>query len=433
MKKLSIFQIVILCVFGALAVSGVLIFALAVGGNKDTSVGPVTIWGTLDANAFTTAIRNAADADPRLEQVTYVQKDPATYESDLTNALANGGGPDLFILRHDYILRDAGKVAPISKSALSSTQFQDAFIDAANPFNTSVGALGLPLFVDPLILYWNRDTLSSGGFAKPPSYWEELPPMAQVLTKRSDSGGILKSAIALGEYANVTNAKDILSVLILQAGGMITAQDNTGHLVPALSRNEGATAPATESAVRFYTQFADPSNNVNYTWNRSLPDARTAFAAGDTALYIGYASEVPQIARMNPNLNFALAPLPQIRGGVRTIDTARVYAVSVSRIGKNQTGATVIASILASAPIVKNIGAALGIPSALRDVLSQSADGNQELFNKEAIIARSWIDPDPERTSAIFRAMIERVTSGAMRLSEAIGRADQEMAQIIGQ
>lgn len=429
MKKLSIFQVIVLGVFGALAVSGVLIFALTSVGNQESAVGEVTIWGTLDEGAFSSAIQKAANADPRLRQVKYIEKDAATYESELTNALANGVGPDLFLLRQDYTLHNAGKVVPIPTASLPHSQFQNMFIDAANSFYTSIGALGFPLLVDPLILYWNRDLLSSAGFAKPPVYWEELPNMAQKLTKRSDTGGILKSAISFGEYANVMNAKVILGTLILQAGGTITAQDKTGRLIPALGSGGGALA--TESALRFYTQFADPSNNANYTWNRSLPDSRQAFSAGDVALYIGHVSEIPLLLSMNPNLNFAIAPLPQIRKVGREVNTARVYALAVSRTGKNQNGAMVVASLLASLPTARDIGIALGMPSALRDVLGEPAEGSWGLFNKEAIIARSWLDPDPEKTAAIFRAMIERVTSGAMGLPDAIGRADQEMAQII--
>ena len=55
------------------------------------------------------------------------------------------------------------------------------------------------------------------------------------------------------------------------------------------------------------------------------------------------------------------------------------------------------------------------------------------LFESQAIIARSWIDPNPEKTDDIFRAMIEAVTSGVARYGEAISKADQQMAQLIGQ
>jgi len=83
------------------------------------------------------------------------------------------------------------------------------------------------------------------------------------------------------------------------------------------------------------------------------------------------------------------------------------------------------------------------IPSARRDVLAAAVtyDPNEDwykfkteddLYAKQAIVARSWKDPDPERTSDVFRGMIENVTTGVMRLSDAVSRGQQELGNIIG-
>ncbi|OGG53809.1 hypothetical protein A3H16_03475 [Candidatus Kaiserbacteria bacterium RIFCSPLOWO2_12_FULL_53_8] len=430
MKKLSLFQIVLLCIFGALAVAGVLIFAFAVGGGTTNTVGAIKIWGTMEAQAFGDIVRELADDNPQLSQVTYEQKDPTTYESELTNALASGGGPDLFLLRQDYALKNAGKVAIIPFSALSQSQFQDTFIEASAPFLAENGVIGVPLFADPLILYWNKDMLASGGFAQPPKYWDELFNIAQKISTRNDSGTITRSAIALGEYRNINNAKDILATLILQAGGSITAYDEGGNLRPALVSRAETSAQAGVSALRFYTEFADPSKD-DYSWNRSLPEAQKAFASGDLALYVGYASEKSQIAHANPNLNFAIAPIPQVRAAQNALDTARVYALSASRAGKNPGGAITVAFLLVSSDNAKALSQALGMPSARRDVVSQPATGDDNLLNKQVILAHSWFDPDPEATAGFFRAMIENTTSGSLQVSEAIQRADQEMTNIL--
>ena len=431
MKKLSMFQITLLVVFGALAVSGVLIFAIAIGGGETNTVGAVKIWGTLDQGAFSTVIRQATERDGQLSQVTYEQKDPTTYESELTNALASGTGPDLFLIRQDYALKDAGKVALIPFSALSQTQFENAFIEAANPFLKENGVVGVPLFADPLVLYWNKDMLAAGGFSQPPKYWDELFNMAQKITTKDETGSIRKSAVAFGEYQNVANAKDVVATLILQSGSTITSHDSGGSLVPALAPRAGGAAQGSVSALRFYAEFADPSKNI-YSWNRSLPEAQKAFAAGDVALYVGYASEALLIARTNPNLNFAPAPLPQIRTGGKTLTTARVYALGASRAGKNPTAAITAAFLLASSENAKALSSALGIPSARRDIVGQPTQGQEDLFNKQALLAHSWLDPDPEKTATLFRVMIENTTSGTLQVSEAIQRADQQMAQILG-
>jgi ABC-type glycerol-3-phosphate transport system substrate-binding protein len=320
----------------------------------------------------------------------------------------------------------------IPESALSKAQLQTTFVDSALPFNTPTdGTIAVPLLADPLVLYWNKDMLASAGYAQPPKYWDELFNMAAAITKKSDDGTIQKSAIALGEFQNIQNAKDIVAALILQAGGSITVYDSADHLVPAILPRSGEQGQATVSALRFFTEFADPSKN-DYTWNRSLQNDRAAFAAGSLAMYVGYASEMPLLQRMNPNLNFAPAPLPQIRSAPNSLTFAHVYGLSTSRTSKNPTGAITAAFLLASQSNAAAISTALGIPSARRDVLSQKAGGFDDLFNKQAIISHAWTDPDPTKTANAFRAMIENTTSGAMLVDEAVQRADQQFQQIIG-
>ena len=431
--KLSVFQVILLASFGALAISGMLIFALFVGGGKGNTVGPITIWGTLEPNAFAIVLRQASENDPRLSQVTYVQKDPATYQQGLTEALASGQGPDLFLLKQDQTVRDTGKVITVPYSFLSEAQFRDTFVEAANPYLIPDGVLAIPLVVDPLVLYWNRDILAGAGFAKPPQYWEDLSTFAQVVTKKDESGGIVRSAISFGEYANVDHAKDIMSLLIHQAGGLITQQDNTGRLVPALMlRTAGSASQATESALRFYTEFADPSK-AHYSWNRSLPNSRAEFVAGDLALYLGYASEATSLSRANPNLNFGATSTPQSRATSRFTNAARIYALAVTRTSRNPSGAMTVAALMADTAFSRALSIALGIPSANRNVLAETFEGENVLAEGQALIARSWVDPDPQKTNAMFRGMIESVTTGSARITEAVGRANQELAQIIGQ
>jgi len=431
MKKLSMFQVGLLVFFGAMAIAGVLIFSFAIGGGTTNTVGPVTIWGTLNQTAFTTVIRQAADSNKELSQVTYVQKDPATYEADITQALANGTGPDLFILRQDEALKDAGEVAPIPFSALPAAQFESTFIEAANPFLAKNAVIAVPILADPLVLYWNKDMLASAGFSQPPQYWDELFSMSQKITTKDDSGSIIKATIAMGEYDNIANAKDILATLILQAGSPITAYTAAGQLAPGFAAGSTAAAQGSASALRFYTEFADPTKD-DYSWNRSLPEAQKDFAAGNLALYIGYASEEPIIAATNPNLNFAVAPLPQIRAAANTLDTAHVYALAASRTGPNPTAAITAAFLLAATANDTALSSAVGIPSARRDVVGAQAQGDFALFNKEAIIAHSWLDPDGAATAAIFQAMIEDTTSGTLLVTQAIQRADQQMGQLLG-
>lgn len=432
MKKMSVFQTVLLATFGAVAIAAVLIFAFAVGRGTSSTTGAVRIWGTLDASAFSAVIRQAAETNPNLAQVTYEQFEEETYYQRLTDALASGQGPDLFLFRQDRAFTDASKLIPIPYTSLTEAQFTATFVDGASPFLAQSGILAIPLLADPLVLYWNKDTLSAAGYARAPQYWDELYKLAADTTRRTESGAITKSTIAFGEFANVNNAKSILAMLIMQAGGSITARDTGGNLVSAVSPRTGETNQSTANALRFYTEFADPSK-THYTWNRALPESRRAFAAGDLALYIGHASEEPLIRRMNPNLNFAIAAVPQIRGASRSTVTGYVYGLAIPRTSQNPSGAAVVAFDVAGAALSRDLSIALGIPSVRRDVLSLPMEGNDALFGRQAIITRSWVDPEPTRTTQIFRDMIESTVSGASLVTEAVQRADQEMAAMLGQ
>ena len=432
-KGLSIFQIILLTVFGAIGVAGILVFALATAGGGGGGVSPVTVWGTFDQAIVKEVLRTAAEQDSRLSQVTYVQKSPATFEQDLANALASGKGPDIFILPADEALYDENKVYPIAYSSLSQSQFQGTFVDAADTYLSPSGILAIPMFVDPLVLYWNRDVLATAGIAQPPRYWDQVPGMVAQLVQKDNAGNLQKEAIALGTYQNIPGAKDILAMLIEQAGGQIVGLNSSGQYVTGLAQGGGASQGAL-TALQFYTEFANPSQN-DYTWNDAQPNAQQAFAAGNLGLYIGYASEQPRILAANPNLNFAVAPVPQVRSDANSIDAGGAYALAITRNDPNLSSALTVAYLLASAPVDQALSQALGLAPARRDVIAASTStvGSTQLFDQMALITHTWADPDPSQTDPIFQAMIEDTDSGALKPQDAIGRANQQLNNLLSQ
>lgn len=445
-KKTSVFQIVILSTFGALAVGGVLVFALLMSDTTTSSTGPVVIWGPFDERTFNQVIQDLSETDSTFKQVSYVRKDPASYEENLTQALAAGQGPDLFFIRQDYAMKDAPKTLPIPPASLSIAQFQTTFIDAANVFYGAAGAVALPLLADPLVLYWNRDLLSAAGYAQPPRFWEEVPTMARMITGCQSQGvthrqsaivgcesetlAIKKATIAFGAFDNVLAAKDILAMLIMQYGGAVTARGESGELVSGFTSFSGGPANVIEKAIGFYTGFSDPAQE-QYTWNASLSDSRSAFVAGNLALYIGYANELMLLSRANPNTNIAVAFMPQVQGSGKVLTGAHVYGLAIARTSKNSQGAYTVAITLGRADISKQVADALGLVSARRDVLAMAPNSADGIFAMAAIAARTWIDPDPQKTDAAFRAMIQSIISGSARPAEAIERADQEIKDAI--
>ncbi len=440
--KTSIFQIVLLAVFGAFAVAGVLVFALAVGTQEEeATIGRVVIWGTLDKTTFDIALDRISQADRSLSDVSYEQKEASTFDQELANAIAEKRGPDLYIISTDQALYNQQKIAITPYKNFSREDFEMAFVDAANPFLGEMGVIAIPFITDPLVLYSNRDLLVTGGYANPPKYWDEVSEMAQKLTVRDTSGSIRIATVALGTYRNIENAKDILSALISQASNRTAIVQDTivgfsadGRLRSILAQTFGQGQPPALEAIRLYTEFADPAR-AGYTWNGSFGSARQAFAQGQLAMYVGFASEEPLIRRMNPNLNYAVTALPQFRDSVRSITFGRTYGFAIPLTSTNTLGAGMAAELLASATSSTAIARQFAVASSLRDVVdnSPSTASADAFVNREALSSTNWIDPNPIETDAIFRDMIESAVSGAATLSDALSRADQKLQRLFGQ
>lgn len=440
MQKISTFQIVLLSVFGALAVAAVIIFSFVLSQGTSSAVGPVSIWGTFDQVSIQKAIDDLSLVHPDLQNARYTQKPADSYAAALTEAFASGTGPDLFFLSEDEAYAQKSRIRMISAESLTRSQFENSFIDGALPFIAPEGILALPLLADPLVLYWNKDILAANGESQPPQYWDQLFDFARKVTKRTDDGTVQTSAIAFGTYDNVDHAKEIMSLLIFQAGGSITVYDTNGRLFSGLLADNPASGglTAAPAAVRFFTGFAD-SSKPDYSWNRSLQNAEREFVAGRLALYIGLASEKELIRNANPNLNFAISSIPQIRGARTLANSGKVYGVAVAKNAQNPLGGFAVAALLAAADASQALANATGLTSARRDLVERArvqanptlsaSEGN--IIANATILMRTWTDPDPQKTNNIFRDMIEETTSGALLLNEAISRAEQQINNLI--
>lgn len=433
-EKRNPFQMIILGVFIFFIVAAVLAFASFSGGNDGREIGEVTLWGSFDDALIDGYLRTLTDENSEINNVVYRQIPQKDFQTELVEALANGNGPDLFILDQSNLLRHWNKVQSFSYETISERQYKDTYIEEGELFLSDGGIKALPLTVDPLVLYWNRDIFAEAGFSNPPKHWDELFLLAERITKRDKANNIERATIAFGEFDNVTHAKDILATLILQAGGSIVVRQENGELTAALSpKVEAKNIIPAQTAMRFYTEFADPVKSV-YTWNRSLPNSLDAFSQGKLALYVGYASEVATIQAKNEHINFDVAPLPQIEAGEqkRTLTFGRLYAFAVPKAAQNVFGGTEIALYLSGEEPSKLFAQTVGIPSARRDVLSKEPNDPVELiFRNAALISRGWLDPHSEDTDKVFRRMVGDVTSGSRRLSETVQRANDELGAII--
>ncbi len=426
------FQIVLVAVFIIAAIFGLLVFSGTIPLGEDDAPGgqgTVVLWGTFPAEIVNTHLSEFSDANPDVT-LTYVQKNSDTFDNDLLEALASGKGPDILFLPDELTFHYGNKILTIPYQNYPVASFKKNFAGAGEVFLTSGGILAFPLTIDPLVMYYNRSTLDSEGIVDPPSNWDDFVNMAPTLTKRDESNKIIKSATALGHFSNVSHAKDILATLFMQAGSKMVVESE-GRLISDLGLSVPLGAFSPETALQFYTDFADPGKSV-YSWNKSFPNSHDYFSTNNLAFYFGYASELKGLANKNPNQNFWVDEVPQIKGSNFKVTGARVTGLAVSAFSQNQNTAFLVASALSSGNFAVRISEALGVAPARRDLLKvKPDDAYTPTFYASALYSRSWLDPSPKDTDDIFRRMIDGVISGGMRPADAVADASAKMSILL--
>ncbi len=427
MKNLSVFKTVLMGSFALFALIGIFVFATYSGSSsKKETVGTVVIWGILPKATISPVLSIMTQSNQSLKEVSYVYKNPATFEDDLTTAIATGKSPDVVLISQEYLAGLSGEIIPIPYSAIPQRTFMNTFSDASSIYLQQNGVYGIPIAIDPLVLYYNKPMLSSAGIAEVSSVtWEALTGWAPRVVNVTNTQNVSRALIALGTYDNIHNAMGILSTLFLQAGVPIVSVNSEGQYVVSLNGGSGTASRHGEAVMRFYTQFADPTK-ISYTWNTTMPDSQQEFIRGNSALYLGYSSEIPFIKEANPNLVFDIAPVPQLSTAKFKTDYAHVYALAIPNGSRNSAGALKVASLFSKPKNEKLIAKATGLAPALRSLLATPPNNPiSAVVYPLAIMSRVWISPAPQITDKIFSRMVKDIVVGRTSITQALANAEK--------
>ncbi len=426
--KISLFQIIVIGAFVAAAGIGLFVFATYSGSSNNANTAPVVIWGTLPASAFTATIQQAGK-DSVLAVASYVQKQPETFESEYINAAASGNAPDLLVVSSDQLLGLWHTLTPISYDAVPERNFRDTFIDATDVLLGPEGLYGVPLALDPLVLYYNRPMLASANIAEAPRTWEEVAALVPKIASVDSRKEVVRAAVALGGYGNIVNAKEIIATLFMQAGVPLEESSQGGPNASFFTRTvTGGDVPA-EAALRYYLAFANPAQDT-YTWNGTLPSSRASFLGGTLALYLGFGSEYASLRQGNPNLSFDIARMPQPGTATLRSTYGKVYAFVLPKASKNPAGALTVALAFTPNETMKAFADNVGtLAPVRRDLLSaNTSDPIASVVYKDALVARGWLSPNASATDTIFGAMISNVISGRTRIIESLTTAERAIS-----
>lgn len=395
-------------------------------GNLTTPAsGAITVWGLWQESSHMSAVLKAFE-DQTGVRVTYKKAaSVAGYERDLIEALAEGRGPDVFVIHHTWVDDKREILSPAPAAIVDQRAVREEFVDVVEADVVRDGFVyALPTSVDTLAMYYNKDLFNSAGIAQPPRTWTDFQRTIERLTTVNRLGVIQQSGAALGTAANINRAPDIMQLLMLQSGLKI--------IDPAAQNRSDVANETGERAATFYTDFANRAKQT-YTWNLQQDYSIDAFSEGDTAVMFNYSYHVPTIRAKNPRLNFGIAPMPQIAGSSTSSekDFAAYWPFAVSKSSPNTNAAWTFVRYLTTKEPAATLNQAQQVPPARRDSITDiERDPILGVFAEQALTAVTWPRVDIAATDAIFNAMIDDVVTGQTTTAESLRRAKDQLEKL---
>lgn len=415
-------------IFGVI---GFLVLALVVGvigiGRSTSRPQPATLefWGTEeDDTAWSDALALFRKTYPHIT-INYRHFDEAVYEDTLINRLAEGKGPDVFMLKNSWIVRHRDKIAVLPQDIfkVSIRDLEQTFADGPREelIDSEQRIFGFPLFVETPALFYNKDIFNAAGIAELPHTWDDVERIAQKLTVKTSVGDIVKSGLALGTWRTIDHAFEIVSSMMLHYGDLIVTKDLKN---PDLG-------PRAIEAVKRYVSFADPRQS-SYSWNDRMSASLDAFAQEKTAMAIGFPADIARLKTRNPNIDFGIIPFPQSKNARAPAVYARYFFPAISKLSKNQIPAWQFALFLSSREGARAYFTRTPRPPARRDLIAAGPPTPElDAFWRQALIAKGWPVPHERAAQNLFEQTITSIVSKESRPEEALQRMREQMRLLL--
>ncbi|MEK7589500.1 MAG: sugar ABC transporter substrate-binding protein [Patescibacteria group bacterium] len=405
------------------------------GGNSTERI-TLEFWGVYDAtDTYNNVIRNFESQHSNVK-IIYRQFSFNDYERKLVDSLAAGSGPDITMIHNSWLPKHGDKLIPMpedklpgyNKALMTLKEFQEQFVDVAFEDLVSNNRIyAMPIYMDTLALYYNKDLLNAAAITEPPKTWDVFNDNVSRLTRFDESGNIIQSGAAIGSARNINRSTDILMSLMLQSG----VQMVNDELTNATFTRSVSNINVGETALRYYTEFTNP-NKQTYTWNNSQHYSIDAFVEGKTAMMFNYAHQVDIIRGKSPRLNFSVAPMPQL-SSTDAVTYANYWAPAVTINSLHPNEAWEFIAYLASREGSLDYLTATKRPAARRDIIElQRDDSDVGVFAVQALTARSWYQADNTAIEGIFADMIDKVIFNEASPRDALQEAESEVDILMG-
>ena len=373
------------------------------------------------------------------------------YWDTILNELAEGEGPDIFAINNNWILKHHKKFYPMPDGTLdipmNAEIFKQTFFNvAATDLIMDNHVMGIPLFIDTLALYYNKNLFidNIANSDEPADTWEEIKEQVYTLTKPDKSPerfGL--SGIAMGRSDNIIRVNDILYLLMVQHETQFYNDEKTKAMFAAqqgMVEGVGKAYFPGYEALRLYTSFGIPSYK-NYSWNELMTGMAPTekeinpFARGKVAMIFGYSFLYDQITDAISGLvktgnkhisknDIGIAPIPQLyeykETGKQDAYT-NYFPLVVSRNTEYPEEAWNFLLYLSSKNSLETYHEKTNKPTSRKDMIDeQSLEPLWGVFARQASYAKSYSLYDLEKFNEYFSKAIDSVVKNKKTVENAM-------------
>ena len=360
------------------------------------------------------------------------------YQAEIIKLIADGKGPDLFMIGNTWLPYQINQIAPMPESSMSVKDYRNIFPEVVqDDFISNNRIYAVPFFIDNLMLFYNTDIFSKNKIKQPPRTLRELAELSAKLTK-VDGGQVVQAGLVMGgNNEGITRAADILAALMMQYGAEMTSPDRSEPTFNLPSPNTNPPIFGAEEALTYYTQFANPASPYyTFTDNKTAGGTRLfpvdiqAFTEGKAAMMIGYSYQVNNIRQFNPSLRFDTALLPQNQPQ-NPVTIAGYWAETVSKNSKYPNLAWDFLKFMSDKRRQKAYAKKTGqVPAHVDLHDSYKSARYYGPVAEQVSYSKSWYHQNTLEVEAVFSRMIDNVLKFNIAPKVAIDTAVSELKRL---
>jgi ABC-type sugar transport system, periplasmic component len=151
----------------------------------------------------------------------------------------------------------------------------------------------IPLMIDNLALFYNKELLAATG-ETPPRTWWGMQDLAKNIKVTDEKGNLKIASVPLGTTNNIDHWSDIVGLMMVQNGVNLEQPTADPELI--------------QDVLEFYSLFYVRDK----VWDATFPNSTLAFATNKTIFYFGPSWRIFNIIDINPNLDFAVTSVPKL-------------------------------------------------------------------------------------------------------------------------